>query len=120
MSDPDELVRLDALRQSGALSPDEFDAERAKLLGAVPPSAGSGSAQSNGAEAPSGEGSWQTSDGKYDLPESYPDYPAPLTPRETLVETNTRPPLAVMEQPTLAFATAPLASKIRPTSEGDR
>jgi hypothetical protein len=33
-SKADELVKLDALRQSGVLSQAEFDAEKAKVLGA--------------------------------------------------------------------------------------
>jgi hypothetical protein len=38
MSKADELVKLDALRQSGVLSEAEFDVEKAKLLGApLPP-----------------------------------------------------------------------------------
>jgi hypothetical protein len=36
-SKADELVKLDALRQSGVLTQEEFDAEKAKLLGAPPP-----------------------------------------------------------------------------------
>jgi hypothetical protein len=34
ISKADELVKLDALRQSGVLTQEEFDAEKAKLLGA--------------------------------------------------------------------------------------
>jgi hypothetical protein len=38
ISKADELVKLDALRQSGVLSQEEFNAEKAKLLGApLPP-----------------------------------------------------------------------------------
>ena len=38
MSKADELVKLDALRKSGILTEQEFDAEKAKLLGApLPP-----------------------------------------------------------------------------------
>jgi hypothetical protein len=38
MSTADELIKLDALRQSGVLTEGEFDAEKAKLLGApLPP-----------------------------------------------------------------------------------
>jgi hypothetical protein len=38
ISKADELVKLDALRQSGVLTQEEFDAEKAKLLGApLPP-----------------------------------------------------------------------------------
>ena len=114
MSDAEELAKLDALRQSEVLSQEEFDAERAMLPGAVPPSAGSGSTQSNGAEAALDEGSLQTSDGEHDLPESYPDHRALLTPSGMLVETDTQPPLAVPEQPTLPFATAaPLGTEER-------
>ena len=37
MSKADELAKLDALRQSGVLSQEEFDAEKAKLLGVTLP-----------------------------------------------------------------------------------
>ena len=38
MSTADELIKLDALRQSGALSQEEFDAAKAKLLSTPTPS----------------------------------------------------------------------------------
>ena len=113
MPDAEELAKRDVLHQSGVLSQEEFDAERAKLLGVVPLSAESGSAQSNGAEAPLGEGSWQTSDGKHDSPESYSDQKAEVTQSGTPVGMNTQPPLGVPEQPTPPFPTAPLGTEER-------
>src|ERR1039458_2856040 len=58
MSIADELAKLDALRQSGVLTQEEFDAEKAKLLAGILPLAQSSSPQPGGAEAPQGEG-WQ-------------------------------------------------------------
>ena len=54
MSTADELVKLDALRQSGVLSQEEFNAEKAKLLAGILSSAGFGASQTeNDAPAPS-------------------------------------------------------------------
>ena len=64
MSKADELAKLDALRQSGVLSQEEFDAEKAKLLGGIRPTSPSSSPQSSGVEAPHGERSRQAADGK--------------------------------------------------------
>jgi hypothetical protein len=43
MSTADELLKLDALRKSGVLTQEEFDAEKAKLLAGISPSVESGS-----------------------------------------------------------------------------
>jgi hypothetical protein len=52
MSKADELAKLDALRQSGVLSQEEFDAEKAKLLAGILPALASNSPQPSGAEDP--------------------------------------------------------------------
>src|ERR1035438_5962517 len=79
MSKADELAKLDALRKSGVLTQEEFDAEKAKLLAGNLPSAGSGVSETRGAEAPQGGGSWQASDGRNYPPEAQPGVPLPPT-----------------------------------------
>jgi cyclophilin family peptidyl-prolyl cis-trans isomerase len=73
----DELAKLDALRQSGVLTQEEFNAEKAKLLAGKAPSTESSSPQLTGAEAPQREGSWQASDGNSYPPETQPGGPLP-------------------------------------------
>ena len=74
MSNADELAKLDALRKSGVLTQEEFETEKAKLLGGASPLAESGS--SSGAESSQGAVWWQASDGKWCAPELHPDYEA--------------------------------------------
>jgi hypothetical protein len=74
MSIADELAKLDALRKSGVLTQEEFDAEKAKLLGGVLPSTESISSQPGRAESPQGAGWRQASDGKWYAPELHPYY----------------------------------------------
>lgn len=66
MSIADELGKLDALRKSGVLTEEEFEREKANLLGGVPPLAESGSP--SGMASPQGRGWWQASDGKWYSP----------------------------------------------------
>ncbi len=89
MSIADELAKLDALRKSGVLTQEEFDAEKAKLLGGVSPLAESGSPSEAGSSADTG--SWQSSDGKW--------YPPPA-PSFLPLEASTLPPSTVQTQPT--------------------
>ena len=88
MSTADELVKLDALRKSGVLTQEEFETEKAKLLGGASPLAESGS--SSGAESSQGAVWWRASDGKW--------YPPPA-PTSTPVEASTPLPPMVQTQP---------------------
>jgi hypothetical protein len=88
MSKADELVKLDALRKSGVLTQEEFETEKAKLLGGASPLAESGS--SSGAESSQGAVWWRASDGKW--------YPPPA-PTSTPVEASTPLPPTVQTQP---------------------
>jgi type II secretory pathway pseudopilin PulG len=88
MSTADELVKLDALRKSGVLTQEEFETEKAKLLGGASPLAESGS--SSGAESSQGAVWWRASDGKW--------YPPPA-PTSTPVEASTPLPPTVQTQP---------------------
>ena len=88
MSKADELVKLDALRKSGVLTQEEFETEKAKLLGGASPLAESGS--SSGAESSQGAVWWRASDGKW--------YPPPA-PTSTPVEASTPLPPMVQTQP---------------------
>lgn len=105
MSDRDELDRLYELHQSGGLSQDEFDAERARLLGAFPteptPS------QPNGAEVSRNQASGRTLDGSHDVPEARSGRMPPVT----LVEANTRPPLKVTQPPLGALTMDPATAE---------
>ncbi|MGD0043629.1 MAG: DUF929 family protein, partial [Isosphaeraceae bacterium] len=77
MSTADELSKLDSLRQTGVLTQEEFDGEKAKLLRGGLSSAASSSPQPSGAEAPQGEGWWQASDGQWYAPATHPRVPPP-------------------------------------------
>lgn len=69
ISDADELGKLDALRRAGVSSQEGFDAEKAKLLAGILPSAAASLPQAGGTVAPQGEGWWQASDGRWYSPE---------------------------------------------------
>jgi hypothetical protein len=56
MSAADELAKLDALRKSGALTHDEFDAQKANLLAGIAPSSASSSSRPSRADLPQGNG----------------------------------------------------------------
>ncbi len=99
MSKADELAKLDALRQSGVLTQEEFDAEKAELLGkfVAPPAAEV--PLPRGSEAPQGDGSWQATDGKWYAAELHPDYRLPSAPSLSPDEASTpRPPPVQMQQ----------------------
>ena len=56
MSKADELVKLDSLRTSGALTQKEFDAEKAKLFAGILPALASNESRPSGANASESEG----------------------------------------------------------------
>jgi len=80
MSKFDELAKFDALRKSGALTEQEFEAEKAKLLAGIPTSSASGWPQTSEADTPQGDRWWLASDGKWYPPTATPDGPPPPSP----------------------------------------
>jgi hypothetical protein len=85
MSTVDEFGKLDALRQSGVLSQEEFDGNQAKLLRGIVVLPVSHIPQPNGAEAPQGEGCWQAY-----APKFHPDYWSPSAPSSSPFAARTR------------------------------
>ncbi|MHB1510790.1 MAG: SHOCT domain-containing protein [Acidimicrobiales bacterium] len=111
MSKADELAKLDALRQSGVLTQEEFDAEKAELLGrfVAPPAAEV--PLPRGSEAPQGDGSWQATDGKWYAAELHPDYRLPSAPSLSPAEARMPSPPGSRAQPTFSAPTTRVADE---------
>jgi hypothetical protein len=108
----DELVKLDALRKSGVLTQEEFDAEKANLLAGSIPSSTSRSPQPSSAEASASEGSRQESEGEWYAPELHPDVRPPSGPSSLPVDVSTPPPPTAPTQATPnTWTTAPGAEE---------
>ena len=109
MSTADEMIKLAALRQSGVLTEGEFDAEKAKLLAGIAPSAASNPSQPSGADSPQGEGWWQASNGTWYAPELREDDRSPVALSSTQVDASTPPPLTIQSEQT-SSAPPPVAA----------